>query len=120
MEVQTWLSGNENRLLEPTRNKLRLAEEDLLRLTHVNERFLERLLCLRWPEQTPRPPSLGVLACAMATRGWLRQLRIHNAYYRSIATTEGYLATLAQGPRARPSGSRAVRRRTCDDGSVRE
>ena len=83
--IDNFLGEPPTPLPEALKIKLGYADTDLIRLAHVNQRFLERLLCLRWPNETPRPESLGLLSFALAIRGWLRQVHIHCAYYKYIS-----------------------------------
>ena len=83
--VENFLADPPSPVPEALRTKLGFSDTDLLRLAHVNLRFLERLLCLRWPDGPPGPPTLQLYAFALAIRGWLRQVHIHCSYYKYIA-----------------------------------
>ena len=104
--VENFLGDTTSPVPEALRTKLGCADTDLLRLAHVNLRFLERLLCLRWPDGPPRPPTLQLYAFALAIRGWLRQVHIHSAYYKYIVRM---LLTAAASSRGGGDGTVHVR-----------
>ena len=89
---------------DPLKTKLNFADTDLLRLWHINLRFLQILLSLRWPEEAlnQRPPQfIGVLSFALAIRGWLRQVHLHSAYYKSVTHMQ---QSIAGNPSRGPAG----------------
>ena len=72
--------------------KLGYADTDLLRLWHVNLRYIEYLLSRRYPgkeyQKEPRLPILDVVPFILAIRGWLRQIHLHSAYYKYMNALE--------------------------------
>ena len=82
--VETFLGSTTAPLPGPLARKLNFADTDLVRLAHVNQRFLELLISIRWPQERPSPKWIGVSAYALAIRGWLRQVHIHSSFYRYI------------------------------------
>ena len=89
---------------DPLKTKLNFSDTDLLRLWHINLRFLQILLSRRWPKdalELQPPKFIGVLAFALAIRGWLRQIHIHSAYYKSVSHLQ---QTIASNPSRGPAG----------------
>ena len=95
--VENFLADPPSPVQEALRTKLGFVDTDLLRLAHVNLRFLERLLDLRWPDGRHRPATLQLYAFALAIRGWLRQVHIHSAYYKYIVRMMQSAAATSRG-----------------------
>ena len=91
---------------EELRAKPGVASRDLLRLAHVNQRYLDMLLSIRCPNAVEQPATLGVCAFALAIRGWLRQIQIHSACYTYIQRRRNVIHDVI-GPSAGDTGSRS-------------
>ena len=83
---------------EPTGAKLGFLSTDLLRYTNEKRRWMQYLTVQKLPgckdyERT----AINVYEFAMAIRTWLRQMRMHNAYYR-------YMASLPASSASSPGG----------------
>ena len=86
--IQHFIDLHGTTMSDALKAKLGFADTDLLRLWHVNLRYVEYLLSLRFPgkeyQQEPRLPILDVVPFILAIRGWLRQNNQHSAYYKYV------------------------------------
>ena len=95
--IENFLGDPSAPVSEALRTKLGFVDTDLMRLAHVNLRYLEWLLYLRWPEERRRSTYIGVLAMNFAIRGWLRQAHIHNGFYKYFLEMQHSAAASSRG-----------------------